>query len=134
MTKTITWHLPQISGEVSRIQEIVRSFTDSFIFTKVFLRAEKTATLEPLSEEIWKALHSTESFQIHKGDWEKVRQLTQDPNYDWETIKCMMEACSEVDAPVILKWRNEYHVVRCDTCLMVSRALGVIPMVAVIQM
>lgn len=133
MTKTLTWHIPSFGKVQEEVEKIAQLFEKAYLFILVFLRAERTATLTPLTDEIWIGLQNSDSFHIKKGDWDMVKRKAELIGGDWKAVKAQMERCSKIDAPIIWKSSDFYHLVSGDTRLMTARALGIRPMVTIVN-
>lgn len=48
---------------------------------------------------------------------------------DWQSIKSGVERGQAYDAPIVMKYRDTYHLVSGNTRLMVAKALGRKPQV-----
>jgi hypothetical protein len=127
--------LQQEMGEIERVAAYVGE--DPKIFVPRFLRATlpryERATFAPLDERIWMQLKNTDSVSIRKGDWDTVQQACQGRR-DWEAIRARMEKGESLDAPIIVRLPNEYHLVSGNTRLMCARALGIAPKVLIVDL
>jgi hypothetical protein len=98
------------------------------------MEASKIATLSSLSEDDWGRLENTDSFDITKGDWGTVEYHSNAGARDWKSLKTRLEQGQAVDAPVIFKKGETLHLVSGNTRLMVTRALGMVPKVLVVEL
>ncbi len=98
------------------------------------------AGLVELTEDMWRELENTDSFDIQPGGWEKVAEHINYTNKetgakrDWEGLKQAMEQGKRLDAPIVLRHAGQLHKVSGNTRLMVARALGIRPKVLLVEM
>lgn len=89
---------------------------------------------------MWGTLDNTDSFDIPSEGWEKVAEHIDHTNQEtgatrsWQDLKQKMEQGRELDAPIVLKYQNELHLVSGNTRLMVARALGKTPKILLVEM
>ena len=104
------------------------------------MEASKQGQLVDLTEDLWSKLENTDSYDIKSGDWEKIEEyinfsnIENGSNRDWNDLKQKIEQGQQVDAPIILKYDDTFHLVSGNTRLMVSRALGKTPKVLIVEM
>jgi len=85
-------------------------------------------------------LDNTDSFDITPEGWEKVAENIDYTNQEtgakrsWQDLKQKTEQGQELDAPIVLKYQDELHLVSGNTRLMVARALGKTPKVLFVEM
>ncbi len=128
--------LPDIKAERGEFERVAEKFgldTD----TLLFLAAEE-GVLSPLTEEVWKNLDNTDSNTFNSGDsdaWDKIREgcEAQNPPRDWQALKITMEQGGDIEAPIIIKYDNQYHLVSGNSRLMVARALDITPKVLIFE-
>ena len=117
-------------GEFERVGDTFNVDTDALMFI-----AEEEGRLAPLNEDVWSVLDNTDSNQLKKGDWDSVKACSeaQARIRDWEKFKRLEENGVPVDAPIIMKFGDTYHLVAGNTRLMVARALGTTPKVLLFE-
>lgn len=86
-----------------------------------------------LNTEIWNSLENTDSKDIEINDWEKIENLSSQVGKDWKDIKNKLKTGTTLDAPIIVKFGDRYHLVSGNTRLMVSKAKGVNPKVLLFE-
>lgn len=125
---------PSIEHEVGEFERVATTFgkSDAEKFIRNFVEALKNESLTPLSDDIWAKLENTDSWDIDQGDWAKVAENADQVNRDWQSIKQAMEAGKNLDAPIIAKHGNTYHLVSGNTRLMVAKAGGAQPKVVIV--
>ncbi len=131
-----TFIFPSIEKERGEIERVAHLFstanTDEFV--SKFIEVAQVSELKPISEEEWLKLENTDSIDISNGDWEGVRKNAESVKRDWETLKTKIESGENLDAPIILKIGETLHLVSGNTRLMISRALGIVPKILMVNM
>lgn len=127
---------PDFRYEMGEIERTAQEFApkNHQQFMKEFVEQGTKSQLTELSEEIWKDLENTDSYDISLGGWEEVADHADFIGRDWETKKRLMENGNPIHAPIILKKNGRYHKVAGNTRLMVARALGIRPTVVIVDM
>lgn len=122
-------------GEIERVAEFIGEPKETFVprFLRATLPRENKAHFVELNEDIWSQLQNTESHTVAKGEWGNVRDIL-GTKRDWEGYRRKMESGDRIDAPIIAKLSNEYHLVSGNTRLMVARALGIVPKVLIVDL
>ena len=97
--------------------------------------AKEEGKLELLSEDVWGRLENTESHEFDKDEWRIVKEVSeaQERVRDWQKFKTLEEKGVPIDAPIILKCGDTYHLVSGNTRLMVAHALGITPKVLLFE-
>ncbi|MDQ2933230.1 MAG: hypothetical protein M3Q80_02510 [bacterium] len=129
----IKWKIPSFVNEFGEIERVQRQLRVDTSFVSKFIHAEKTATLVPLTSKIWDNLENTDSNLLGTGSWDYVANCAQHTKRDWETLRDRMMAGAEMDSPIIYHCNGIYHLVSGNTRLMVAKALGITPMVVIIE-
>ena len=127
---------PDLRYEMGEIERTAKLFASEHVkdFMKKFVEQAQESELIDLTEDIWKDLENTDSFDITKHDWEQVAEYSEFVGRDWQTKRDLIQNGTPVHAPVILKKGNVYHKIAGNTRLMVARALGVVPKVLIVDM
>ncbi len=113
---------------------------DSDGFTRIFIEKAKEGYLIDLTEDAWSSLQNTDSFDIPKDGWDDVAHHTNHINQEtgstrnWEDLGQKIMQGDKLDVPIVLKVRDELHLVSGNTRLMVARALGKVPKILLIEM
>ncbi len=120
-------------GEFERVAHIFNVDADTLMFL-----AQDEGVLQPLMEDMWEQLDNTDSNTFKHSDqdvWNKVRDCSevQEVKRDWEGLKRKMQNKETLDAPIIFKYGDRYHLIAGNTRLMVARALGIIPTVLLFE-
>ncbi len=128
--------LPKLESEVGEIERVAGVFArkNASGFVSSFMATAKVSELVPLSEEEWVKLENTDSYDIPTGDWGMVKYHADAENRDWQSLKIKMEIGESLDAPIILKIGETLHLVSGNTRLMVSRAMGIVPKVLLVNL
>lgn len=116
-------------GELKRVAETFNLNIEDL------LESAEAGDLLDLNEDIWSQLDNTDSNEVSEGDWTKVAYLSeqQDEPRDWKRLKNRLETGQELDAPIVLKQNDEYHLVSGNTRLMVARASGKTPKILLFE-
>lgn len=139
------WVLPDFnsSQELGELERVSRTFKpeDPQAFEKQFQEQVKNLKIVSLTEELLAQLENTDASDISEGDFERVKHYViqgsdGNPEHvrDWEYLKGKMERGEELDMPVIIKMGDVYHKMSGNTRLMVARALGIYPKVAIVNL
>jgi hypothetical protein len=102
------------------VDEILRAFQKS-----------KEVTLE---KDIWSQLENTESNKIKKGDIKKVIALAKKYNKQSPLELKKVLLSGDYRRPLILKFKDRYHLVAGNTRLCTAAALGIKPKVLIGQL
>lgn len=122
---------PDIFAELGEFQRVGELFLiDSATLMCV---AENEGELMLLSDLVWNTLDNTDSKDITLGDWATVAHNSVVLKRNYVDLKDKLQAGKEIDAPVIMKYKNTYHLVSGNTRLMVARALGIRPNVLLFE-
>ncbi|TRZ52621.1 hypothetical protein D4R99_02420 [bacterium] len=137
-----TFVFPNVKKELGEIQRVAQKYNpenpESLVDT--FFERAQQAKLIKLTEEMWRMLDNTDSFDIPYNGWEQIEEHINHTNQeaevarDWKDLKQKMKQGQELDAPIVLKYSNEVHLVSGNTRLMVARALGRTPEVLFVEM
>ncbi len=128
---------PNIKSELGEFDRVADTFgleSDVLVFL-----AKTEGKMVVLDDAMWVHLHNTDSINITKGDWETVDANVQEGNKsadkprDWKFLKHKIESGIKLDASIIMKYGDLYHVVSGNTRLMVSKALGINPEVLIFE-
>mgnify|MGYP001563996568 CR=1 FL=1 len=133
---------PSLQGEIGEIERVAETYSpeNERDFMEKFLEASRNAQLVYLTEDVWSKLENTDSFDIERDGWDKIEEHIKHSNEasgaqrDWQNIRQKMEQGEELDAPIILKYDDSYHLVSGNTRLMVARALGKTPKALIVEM
>ncbi len=123
---------PNIQREEGEFERVGATFG---VETSVLMFQAQKGELVTLSENIWRNLENTDSNRFERGDWEAVAEHAKahDVGRDWEDLKSKLETGKQLDAPIIMKFGERYHLVSGNTRLMVARAKGIRPTVLLFQ-
>lgn len=127
---------PDLHYEMGEVERTAKTFAPEQYeeFMKGFVELAEKSELTELSEEVWKDLENTDSYDIPKGGWDQVAEHADFVGRDWKTKRDLMQNGTPIHAPIILKRGNVYHKVAGNTRLMVARALGITPKVLIVDM
>jgi hypothetical protein len=118
--------LQRVSQHLSREENIEISVDD--LFNK-FLKSQE----EKLSNKVWEKLENTESNTIKKGDIKKVKGIAK--KYDKTSPDKLKDSLMSGDynRPLIVKFNDRYHLVAGNTRLSTAAAIGMNPMVHIVE-
>lgn len=124
----ITWVEPSLSEEINEINRTVKELNlDKIILLNSFQKGK----LINLPFHIWASLENTDSWdEIKFHDIDKAKELALIYQKDFDNLLSAFESGSHIQAPIILMLedRNPY-LISGNTRLMISKALGIKPMV-----
>ncbi len=137
-----TFIFPGVKKELGEVERVAQKYNpeNPAAFIGAFSERAEQAPLVDLTEEMWSILDNTDSFDIRRNGWEQIAEHVNHTNKEtgatrsWEDLRGKMEQGQELDAPIVLKYSNEIHLVSGNTRLMVARALGKIPKVLFVEM
>ena len=124
--KLVKWTMPDIQREMDELQRTADTFK---IDLNNLIQATKRSRLVPLDEITWRSMKNTDSYGIKKGDMKTVNSLGGGYGKDVGSIINAFQQGGTLPAPIILMQNNEPYLVGGNTRLMVSRAMGVQPMI-----
>ncbi len=133
---------PDIEKERGEIERVAQKYNpqNPEVFVRNFYEKAQQASLVDLTEEMWSILDNTDSFDISGSGWKEIAGHINHTNQetgsirDWEDLKRKMEQGQALDAPIVLKYSDDLHLVSGNTRLMVARALTKIPQVLLVEM
>ncbi|HEY4498562.1 MAG TPA: hypothetical protein VJH94_00695 [Candidatus Paceibacterota bacterium] len=137
--KNTTFVFPDLEKERGEIGRVARVFAPEDInaFVERFYERSKKATLMVLSEDTWSQLENTDSYDIALGAWKEVEyhaiEGKPEAPRDWKVMRDKIEQHQLLEAPIVVKMGDRYHLVSGNTRLMVVRALGITPEVLVVD-
>ena len=122
-------------GEIERVAEYVGEPAQTFVprFLQATLPKYERSQFIDLDEQLWSQLKNTDSVDVAKGGWDTVRRECEGKR-DWQSIRKLLETGGRIDAPIIVKLPNEYHLVSGNTRLMCAKALGIVPKVLIVDL
>jgi len=124
---------PDIENEKVEFDRVAQTFG---IETSVLMFEAHTGELVQLTDDVWNKLENTDANSFEVGDWEAVHDHS-NPNgqkkRDWEELRDKISKGTVLDAPIIMKFGDRYHLVSGNTRLMVSRAKGIQPKVLLFE-
>lgn len=134
------WIIPNFQQEGGELERVANTFAPDRVreFVDLYKKQIENARLVELDNELWNRLDNTESRAIDEGDWEQVNQFVvigkPEGARNWRMLKERMEQGKELEAPIVVKIGDEYHLLSGNTRLCVARALGIRPQVVVVEM
>lgn len=123
---------PDIQGEIEELQRVTQYLNrDEGVDISVhdLVNAFQKSKETTLTNEVWSQLENTESNEIEKGDFEKVKEISK--TYDKSSPKKLAEKLKsgEYSRPLIVKFGDRYHLVAGNTRLCTAASLGMNPKV-----
>jgi hypothetical protein len=125
-----------INSEMDEIERAVQDLTrdeDVDISVKEVKKKFNESEPKKLTKSIWDKLENTESNEIEKGDIKSVEKIAKKYN---KTSPLRLEKSirsGDYNPPLIIKFKNRYHLVAGNTRLCTSAALGITPKVIIIE-
>ena len=124
---------PDIQNEFGEFERVGKTFG---IDSSALIFLAEQGELVTISDDIWSKLENTDSNSVEFGNWDAVHDHS-NPNdefkRDWESLRAKMESGKTLDAPIIMKFGERYHLVSGNTRLMISRAKGIAPKVLIFE-
>ncbi len=124
---------PNIEKEEGEFARVAAEFG---IETSVLMFLAQSGELIQMDEELLSRLENTDAHTVQEGDWEMVHDHS-NPNgvfkRDWVALRDKLAAGNVLDAPIIMKFGERYHLVSGNTRLMVARAMGMSPKVLIFE-
>jgi len=135
LSKKDVFASPNIQAEKSEFERVAKKFgIDVSVLT--FL-AERYGKLTELNDDIWSQLKNTDSYKVPVDghDTAEIYATIAGRNYHAvaEAVYAGVSLGKQLDAPIIIKCGEEYHLVSGNTRLMATRAYGVIPNVWIFE-
>ncbi len=121
---------PNIFKESGEFRRVATEFN---IEESVLEYLAQQGQLVELTDDLWNQLENTDSATLEFGDWVSVENLANQVNRDWSTLRQKLEKGEIVEAPIIMKTQDQYHLVSGNTRLMVAKALGIRPSVLLFE-
>jgi hypothetical protein len=91
-----------------------------------------------LTEDLWRELENTDSFDVMLGDYATIRECVEAQKRDYEArVTPQMRQINNgtaISAPIIVRYGNTLHLVAGNTRLMLARAAGQTPKVVIVQL
>lgn len=144
------WVLPDFTSEQERgeLERVCRTFApeNQQALEDLFYSRLTSLEVTTLTEEMLSELDNTNARDIGEDNFEQVDSTLAlnaegEPEKirDWRGLKRKMEQNQELDMPVLVKVVNQegkpmLHTMSGNTRLMVARALGIMPQVAIIDL
>ena len=103
------------------------------VSVKDIVNAFEKAVEVKIPEKVWKALENTECNKIQKGEMKKVIELAK--KYNKQNPIELKKALQSGDyrRPLILKYKDRYHLVAGNTRLCTAAAMGIRPQVLIAE-
>lgn len=134
--KTINWEKADFSAEQEEFERTIREFDSSrkrFLTNLAYLKEQyKTASVIELSNEDWKAMQNTDSWETTTR---KKIQLAINANNESRDLTRVFNqfAAGKVKAPIAIRLEdNTLYLVAGNTRLMIARVLKISPKIVII--
>ncbi len=122
--------LPNIENERGEFERVAQKFQ---IDSSVLMFLAREGQLVQLTESLLSNLENTDACDIEKDDFETLDRLLQNNSSfhqrDWRDLYTKLTSGTLIDAPIVMKYGNRYHLVSGNTRLMVARVLGITPQI-----
>lgn len=140
--REINFVFPDINKEYGEIERVAQKYNpdNPEIFAQQLYQKAQASTLTDLTEDMWSVLDNTDSFDIPLDGWGNVAEQVDHVNKEtgsarsWQDLKQKIEQSQELDAPIVLKFKDGLHLVSGNTRLMVARAQGKTPKILLVEM
>jgi len=125
---------PNIENERGEFERVGEKFgIDSSVL--MFLAQEGHMTR--LNDGLLERIENTDAYDVKSGDWAMLQDMLSNPvsthQRDWQSIHEALRSGSSLDAPIVIKFGDNYHLVSGNTRLMVARVMDVPLMVYVFE-
>jgi len=121
---------PDVFAEKGELKRVSEEFG---IGMSVLEYQAQNGNLVSLEQEIWDTLENTDSSTIEFGNWNQVDDISSQVDREWEDLKVKLERGKILEAPIVMKFGDHYHLVAGNTRLMVSKAMGITPKVLLFE-
>jgi hypothetical protein len=124
---------PNIMKEEGEFERVAQTFG---IEASVLMFQAQNGELVQLDNDVWDKLENTDANSFEAGDWEAVHDHSNpdgEKKRDWEDLKNKLDDGAVLNAPIIMKFGERYHLVSGNTRLMVARAKGISPKVLIFE-
>ncbi len=125
---------PDIQAEKGEFERVGQLFG---IDDSALLFLAQDGNLQPLDEDTWSQLGNTDSYSIPQDGHDIAEEHAAAAGKDYRSVAEAMYAGvasgEPIDAPIIMKFGNQYHLVSGNTRLMAARAYGAAPQVWVFE-
>lgn len=128
--KSTPFLFPNIEREAGEFERVAKSFG---LETSTLMSQATKGELVDLDDETWQRLENTDSNQLEAGDWKKVEEYSAHVNRDWAGLRDKIISGEAIDAPIIMKFGERYHLVSGNTRLMITKAIGIKPHVLIFR-
>lgn len=135
--KIIDWEKDEFSAEQEEFERTIREFDSSrkrFLTNLAYLKEQyKTASVIELSNEDWKAMQNTDSWETTTR---KKIQLAINANNESRDLTRVFNqfAAGKVKAPIAIRLEdNTLYLVAGNTRLMIARVLKVRPKIVIVN-
>jgi ParB-like chromosome segregation protein Spo0J len=133
VVKSEYFQFPDIEKEDGEFGRVAETFG---LEPSLLMREARKGEMIRLTEELLSQLENADANTFQAGDWKAVHNYSNpDGVYkrDWETLKNKIEEGVVLDAPIVMKFCDRYHLVAGNTRLMIARAKGIEPNVLVFE-
>ncbi len=121
---------PDIESESGEFERVAQTFG---IDSSVLMFQARNGEMTTLDEDLWQKLENTDSNTFEVDDWEQTQRFSESIGRNWQDLKNKMSSGIPLDAPIIMKIGERYHLVSGNTRLMVARAAGVTPKILLFE-
>ena len=122
----VSWYKPDMSEEH---EEMERTSEDLEVDLSLIEDGYEKATLEDLTDDMWRGMENTDSWDI--GSLDDAKNYALEYGKDIESIIDGFKSGESLPAPIVLiKPDGGYYLIAGNTRLMVARAFGIVPKVA----
>lgn len=141
-SKEVSFVFPSVDKERGEIWRVAQKYNPNHpeLLAQQFYEKVQESILVNLTEDMWSVLDNTDSFDISLADWDQVAAHVDHTNREtgaarnWQDLRQKMEQGQGIDAPIVLRYQDELHLVSGNTRLMVARALGKTPKILLVEL
>jgi len=121
----VSWYKPDMSEEH---EEMERTSEDLKVDLSLIEDGYEKATLEDLTDDMWRGMENTDSWDI--GSLDDAKNYALEYGKDIESIIDGFKSGESLPAPIVLiKPDGGSYLIAGNTRLMVARAFGIVPKV-----
>lgn len=127
------FRFPDIESEAGEFERVASEFGYD---SSVLMFLARDGQMVSLDNDLWSRLENTDSNDFELGGWEAVHDHSNpdgEHKRDWESLRSKIESGTVLDAPIIMKFGDRYHLVSGNTRLMVCKAKGITPTVLLFE-
>jgi hypothetical protein len=135
------WSKPDLRKESGEFERVLNTFYNLSLnelpeeYISEVLKNYDLSESELLSDIVWSVLHNSESWDLQKGDYQKLETIISGSR-DWEMLRESYQNNEDIECPIIayIPEKDIYHLVSGNTRLSVAKAEGIRPRVIIMEL